>query len=220
MTPRVKPLSVLAQVGFIAAAAAAVYGFVTAARADTRRSGCTALCAMQPAYAGRDRTAPDFELPDLKGQKVRFSQYRGQTVVLNFWTKTCKPCLEEMPALAELARIGLKRKDFVVVTVSTDAGPDDVRDTLQVALNGEPPFPVLFDPDATVVAEKFGTRLYPETWIIDPQGVIRARFDGARDWSEPISLEVVELARRGGGCPIEFKKGLPRGPFAGLCTEG
>src|SRR5262245_50128995 len=113
-TPRMelKPATAL-QLGFIVLAAVAVFGFVRAAQNDQRRSSCSALCALSPAYAGRDRSAPDFELPDLDGRKVRLSSYRGKTVILNFWTRTCRPCLEEMPTIAELAKIARRRTDFV-----------------------------------------------------------------------------------------------------------
>lgn len=209
-----------AQIGFIALSAIAVYGFVHAAQNDQRRSTCTALCAMSPAYAGRDRRAPDFELPDLDGKPVRLSSFRGKTVILNFWTKTCAPCLEEMPSIAELARIAKTEKDVVVVTVSTDEDASTVRDTLKVVLKGEDvPFPVLLDPEAKVVADAFGTRLFPETWVIDPHGIIRARFDGARDWSNPLALDLAKMVERPSGCPVEFAKGSPRGKFAGICED-
>lgn len=213
-----KPAKIL-QLLFILAAAFAVYGFVRAAQSDQRRSTCTAMCALRPNYAGRNRVAPDFELPDMNGKPVRLSSFRGKTVFLNFWTKTCAPCLEEMPALAELARIARGRKDFVVLTVSTDEGPDAVRDTLKVALGSDPPFPVLFDPEATVVGDRYGTKLFPETWVIDPSGIIRARFDGVRDWSDALAVEIGEMVSRPGGCLVEFQKGEPRGGFATLCED-
>lgn len=209
----------IAQILFIVVAAVAVYGFVHAAQNDQRTTACKAMCALRPAYAGRNRLAPDFELPDMNGKPVRLSQFRGKTVYLNFWTKTCAPCLEEMPALAELGRIAQSRKDFVVLTISTDEGPDDVRDALKVALNGDPPFPVLFDPESKVVLDKYGTQLYPETWIIDPNGIIRARFDGARDWSSSLAIDVGEMVTRWGGCPVDIFKGQPRGAFASVCTD-
>lgn len=208
------------QLLFIALAAVAVYGFVYAARNDQRRTTCTALCAMVPNYAGHNRTAPDFELPDMNGNKVRLSSFRGKTVVLNFWTQTCRPCLEEMPSIAELAKVAQKRDDFVVVTVSTDDGPDAVRDALTVALGEEPPFPVLFDPDSEIVHDKYGTKLYPETWIIDPNGVIRARFDGPRDWSSALAIEIAEkVSTPGSSCLVEFEAGKAVGRYAGICSD-
>lgn len=210
----------LVQLGFIAVAAVAVFGFVRAAQNDQRRNSCSALCALSPAYAGKNRLAPDFELTDMEGRKVRLSSYRGKTVIVNFWTKTCKPCLEEMPALAELAKVARGRKDLVVLTVSTDAGPDDVRDTLKVVLQGaDPPFPVLFDPESDIVGGKYGTKLFPETWFIDPKGVIRARFDGARDWTDALALEIAEMVSRPMGCPVEFARGTPKGKFASVCSD-
>jgi peroxiredoxin len=216
----VKTAAMLAQVGFIGAAALGVYAFVGAAQHDMRRASCTALCKMRPAYAGLDRKAPDFELADMHGQRVKLSQYRGKVVVLNFWTQSCDPCKEEMPSLADLAKIGETRGDFVVLTVSTDAGPDAVRDLLKVLLNGqEPPFPVLFDPEIAVVKGRYGTTLFPETWIIDRDGVIRARFDGAKDWASPLAIEVIGKVAAGSTCPTEFYKNEPRGNFAGLCDD-
>lgn len=209
----------LAQLAFILVAALVVYGFVRAAQADQRRMSCTALCALRPAYAGRNRIAPDFELPDMQGKPVRLSSFRGKTVFLNFWTKTCGPCLEEMPALSELAQVARSSKNFVVLTVSTDDGPEAVRDTLKVALGGDPPFIILFDPETNVVQDKYGTKLFPETWIIDPSGVIRARFDGARDWTDSLALDIAEMVSRPGGCPVEFLKGQPGGTFASLCAD-
>jgi peroxiredoxin len=211
--------AVLAQVGFIAVAALGVYAFVGAAQRDMHRASCSALCKLQPAYAGSNRRAPDFELPDMNGQPVKLSSFRGKVVVLNFWTKTCGPCLEEMPSVAELAKVAHGRSDFVVLTVSTDEGPDAVRDTLKVTLNGEVPFPVLFDPEAKIVNDRYGTHLFPETWLIDPDGVIRGRFDGAKDWSTSLAIETIANLSKPGACPVEFFKGAPRGQFAGLCQD-
>jgi thiol-disulfide isomerase/thioredoxin len=210
----------LAQIGFIAIAAVAVYSFVGAARNDQRRTSCSSLCAINPAYAGRNRRAPDFELPDLDGKPVKLSQFRGKTVFLNFWTKTCGPCIEEMPSVAELAKIAKTRGDFVVVTVSTDESADDVRTTLKVVLNGEaPPFVALVDPEANVVHDTYGTRLFPETWVIDPDGIIRARYDGGRNWADSLAVDFATMVGRPGGCPVEFFKGAPRGEFADVCRD-
>lgn len=212
--------STFVQIAFIGVAAVAVYGFVRAAQNDERRAACTAMCAMGPAYAGRDRIAPDFELPDIAGKKLRLSSFRGKPVFLNFWTRTCGPCLEEMPSVAELAKIGQSRGDFTVVTVTIDENPAEIRDTLKVAIGGDIPFPVMIDAENTIVKDKFGTTLFPETWLLDGDGVIRARFDGARDWAGAIAVELAErLNRKGSTCPVEFQKSQPKGPFASLCDD-
>jgi peroxiredoxin len=211
--------SALIQLAFAALAAIAVYAFVSMARDAEARRACIPVCAMRPNYAGRNRLAPDFELTDVNGGKLRLSQFRGKAVVLNFWTTTCQPCLEEMPSLAELAKILSKRKDSVLITVSTDQTQELALTALKTALREKPPFPVLMDPEADIVREKYGTRLFPETWIIDPDGVIRARFDGARDWSNAMVLDLLDSFERPAACDIEFEAGRASGPEASLCEE-
>jgi len=43
------------------------------------------------------KAAPDFKLPDLDGIIVALSSMRGKTVLLDFWSTSCRPCLREMP---------------------------------------------------------------------------------------------------------------------------
>jgi hypothetical protein len=74
-------------------------------------------------------------------------------------------------------------------------------------LRETPVFETLIDPDGKVVNGKFGTDLFPETWIIDAQGVIRARFDGARDWSDAAVVEAVDEIRAGTYCPLSIRQG-------------
>jgi len=139
-------------------------------------------------YLGNDRLAPDFTLKDQHGKPWRLQDQRGKTVVMNFWTITCKPCVEEMPSLEQLALIAEERPELEIVAITTDREWAEIRSLFQP--NSK--LKVLFDPEKAVVRDKFGTRLYPETWVIDPKGVIRARVDGGRDWSSPIALEMIE----------------------------
>jgi peroxiredoxin len=162
---------------------------------------------LHPNYAGAEKKMPDFVMKDMAGRDVTSASLLGKVVILNFWTKTCGPCLQEMPEIAELAKILRPKSDVALLTVSTDDGPTDIQDTLKSVLREEPPFPVLFDPDSRIVGGKFGTHLFPETWIIDKRGVIRARFDGAREWSSSAVVELVEDLRAGGYCAVDVREG-------------
>lgn len=139
-------------------------------------------------YYGNDKLAPDFTLRDKDGKDWNLRNHRGKTVVMNFWTRTCQPCVEEMPSLEQLARIAEERDDLEVIAISTDKSWQEVAPLFKP----DSKLKVLFDPDKAIVRDKFGTRLYPETWVIDPDGVIRVRVDGSRDWSAPIALEMIE----------------------------
>jgi peroxiredoxin len=220
-------LAQVAQLVFIVLAAFAVYSFVSTAQSAELRRFCTPLCAMQPNYADANRLAPDFELPSIDGKNVKLSDYRGKVVILNFWTKNCGPCLQEMPSLASLAQVVNQRSDMRVVTVSTDSSAADVKATLKSVLAGPPPFDVLVDSDSDVVAGKFGTDLYPETWYIDPKGVIRARFDGARDWNTALPIDLAKSFEVENSCstglmdpePLRFSRGRAMGKLAGICRD-
>lgn len=205
---------------FVLLAAVLVYSFVTVAREGEARRECSAICLMHPNYAGASKTAPDFHLKDMKGNDVALSSFRGKVVVLNFWASWCAPCRDEMPDLGELAHILAPQKDVALVTVSVDSGPDEVHELLKQLLREEPPFPVLFDPNGdTAVGPKFGTHQFPETWLIDKRGVIRARFDGARQWSTPVVVEAIQEMRGDNYCPVEIKEGETTGKAAHFCED-
>lgn len=211
------PIAAILQLAFVVAAAVGVYSFVSVSKEAELRRRCSPTCILRPNYAGYERRAPSFALTDTRGQSVSLDSYRGKVVVLNFWTKTCAPCMEEMPEIADLARIVRPMSDVAVVTISTDETAEDAIGTLRTLLREEPPFAVLMDPEGEVVREKFGTSLYPETWIIDKDGVVRARFDGAREWSSATVVELLNQLRKGGYCPAEARDGKFLRESAGLC---
>jgi peroxiredoxin len=196
--------SVIAQVSFVIVAALFVYGFVAVTKEGEARRVCSAPCFLTPDYLAADRRAPDFSLKDMTGATVTLQSLRDKVVLLNFWAKTCGPCLEEMPQLAELTKILKSRHDVEVVTITVDEGPADVAPTLQTVLREPPPFRVLFDPDSEVIGGKYGTHLFPETWIIDKRGVIRARFDGSKDWTNPLVLDFIDSLARGDFCDAKI----------------
>ena len=134
---------------------------------------------------------PEFELRDRNGQPWRLADHRGKVVVLNFWSITCPPCLEELPSLEHLGHLAQLWGDVEVVAVSADEGWDAV----STVIPPDTRLTHVFDPTRSVITGQFGTRLFPETWIIDREGRVRFRYDGALDWGSPIVVELVEAYR-------------------------
>jgi peroxiredoxin len=217
--PPARVVPIVAQLAFVVVAALFVYGFVAVTKEGETRRVCSAPCFLRPDYLAADRRAPNFSLKDMRGNAVSLDSLKGKVVVLNFWTKTCGPCLEEMPELAEMTKILRDRPDVAVLAVSVDESAEDIRPTLQTVLREEPPFTVLLDPGADTVNGKYGTRLFPETWFIDKRGVIRARFDGARDWTNPLVIDFIDALRRGDYCSVKIDDRSLRGNAAKLCDE-
>ncbi|MEZ4288929.1 MAG: TlpA disulfide reductase family protein [Polyangiales bacterium] len=144
-----------------------------------------------PHYLGADLLAPEFEARDKNGDVWKLADQRGKVVVLNFWTITCGPCLQEMPMLDTLATIAKEWDDVEVVALSVDRNWDEVK----AFVNADSAIVFLFDPERKIVTDMFGTKLFPETWIIDKEGVIRFRFDGGQDWSDPVALDLIQSYR-------------------------
>lgn len=140
-----------------------------------------------PHYLGASLLAPDFTLPRQDGGEWSLSAHRGKVIVMNFWTVTCRPCIQEMPTIELLAEITEGWEDVEVVAISTDRTWDEVETIIAPGSR----ITSLLDSERAVVTEKFGTRLFPETWIIDADGVVRFRFDGALDWSDPLALDLI-----------------------------
>ena len=68
---------------------------------------------------GTSKTAPDFTLPDAKGERLRLADYKGKVVLLNFWATWCGPCKVEIPWFIEFQK-QYQAKGFTVLGVSLD----------------------------------------------------------------------------------------------------
>jgi peroxiredoxin len=140
------------------------------------------------AYDRGPKQAPDFSAPNLAGQAVRLSAYRGQVVLVNVWATWCPPCREEMPSMERLYQ-KLKDRGFVLLAVSEDdTGVDGVKAFVQEMKLS---FPVLVDPDGEV-GRKLEVWGYPESFLIDREGNIVEHVIGPREWDGPSGLPVVE----------------------------
>jgi len=144
-----------------------------------------------PHYLGASLLAPDFSLPKQGGGEWKMSEQRGKVVVMNFWTVTCRPCIQEMPTIELLAEITEDWGDVEIVAVSTDRSWDEAETIIPRTSR----ITSLLDADRKVVTGMFGTKLFPETWIIDANGIVRFRFDGALDWSDPVALDLIRAYR-------------------------
>ena len=178
-------------------------GAVTDARARAREAPFRALLSNArfeqlmegqggvPHYLGASLRAPDFTLPKQGGGEWKMSDQRGKVIVMNFWTVTCRPCIQEMPTIELLAEITEDWGDVEIVAVSTDRTWEEAETIIPRSSR----ITSLLDSERKVVTGQFGTKLFPETWIIDGNGVVRFRFDGALDWSDPVALDLIRAYR-------------------------
>jgi thiol-disulfide isomerase/thioredoxin len=123
------------------------------------------------------RPAPLFSLND--GQHaVDLAKFRGKVVVLNFWASWCAPCIEEMPALVALQH---ELPQIQVVAVASD---EDFAQYQTYIAQRHIDLTTVFDQSQKSNA-LYGSFRFPETYIIDKQGVIRRKLIGAQDFTSP-----------------------------------
>lgn len=136
-----------------------------------------------PDPVGRGTLAPDFTLPRMSGQEVRLSDLRGRVVLVNFWASWCKPCEEEMPAMERLyEQLAPEGLELLAVSV------DDSREAVEKFREGRDlSFPILLDPERRV-SRLYQTFRYPETLLVDRDGMVVERYVGPRDWDDPLYL--------------------------------
>ncbi|MCY4455073.1 MAG: TlpA disulfide reductase family protein [Chloroflexi bacterium] len=121
-----------------------------------------------------DELAPDFRLTDLDGRVVMLSDFRGKTVVLNFWASWCPPCREEMPEFQALwDERGSEGSDDLVVLAVNFLRDDTVGAATSFIEGNDFTFPVIFDTTRGEVATRYGVRGLPATFFIDRNGIVR-----------------------------------------------
>ncbi len=131
----------------------------------------------EPSMAGS--AAPGFAF-ELYGKPAKLGDLRGKVVVLNFWATWCPPCVEEMPSLIRLhQRIASQGGLVLGVSVDEDAAAYD-----KFLRNHQVSFPTYRDPWKKI-SSRYGTYMFPETYLIGRDGRIARKIIGPQNWDSP-----------------------------------
>jgi cytochrome c biogenesis protein CcmG, thiol:disulfide interchange protein DsbE len=120
-----------------------------------------------------NRPAPEAIAAYADGSTFDLARRKGSWVVLNFFQSTCVPCIQEHPELVEFAdqqrTLGGDGAELYSVVVD-----DDVQSVEAFFAERGGDWPVVYDDDGRF-AVAFGVAKVPETWIVDPDGIVRLR---------------------------------------------
>lgn len=128
--------------------------------------------------AAPPQPAPELSFTDMAGKLASLDDFKGKFVVLNLWATWCQPCLREMPSLAALqTKLG---SSLTVLALSEDRGAVvSVRPFLDK--HGLDQLKVYLDPNSTA-AHAFLARGLPTSVVIDRDGNVLGKVEGAADW--------------------------------------
>ena len=127
-----------------------------------------ALAATSPPPGIIGRPAPDFVLPAAGGSNVRLSEFRGQPVMISFWSSRCSSCAAQLTAMERY--YGTYRSSgLIVLGVSVE---DDQQRAIDYARAHAASFPLLLD-KAKGVSRAFSIDRLPTTVLIDRAGRVR-----------------------------------------------
>lgn len=122
---------------------------------------------VEKAWIADTKLAPDVSLTDMNGKVVKLSDYKGQVVVIDFWSTVCKPCIAAFPAFERAVNF-YKDEAFQLFVINEGETPDVVKpyiDKKGYKLN------VLFDKDEAIF-KALGAVGTPQKFIIDAKGNI------------------------------------------------
>ncbi len=131
--------------------------------------------------------APDFTSVDLAGKTVKLADFKGKTVVLDFWATWCGPCMQSLPHTSELAA-KYKDQGMIVLAVCTSDTRAKFEEWLKTNQAKYPGIVFTHDP-LEKKPERASAKLYdvpgiPAQFVIGPKGELVGRvigFDGAQD---------------------------------------
>ena len=120
-----------------------------------------------------NKPAPTFALREVgTNRTIDLTQFRGKPMVVNFWATWCGPCWEEHPVLVANARMLQPNVQFLGVVFQ------DKEDQILGFLNQRgSSYPTVVD-EAGKTAIAYGVGGVPETFFVDANGVIRAKYSG------------------------------------------
>lgn len=132
--------------------------------------------------------APAISFVDLAGNPVSLSEFVGKTILVNLWATWCEPCLREMPSLERVqSRLGDK---IAVVAISEDRGGSKTVEPFIDKL-GLKSVKIYLDPKSAV-QRAFKVQGLPTSFLIDREGRVLGRVEGAAEWDSPELLEVLK----------------------------
>ncbi|MDR6784551.1 thiol-disulfide isomerase/thioredoxin [Pedobacter africanus] len=149
--------------------------------------------------------APEFKVEDVNGREVSLSDFKGKTIVLDFWATWCGPCKKSLPAMQMMVNKYVNDPNVNFLFIHTwETVPDPKSDAVNYLLTHNLDLPLYMDvknPETkkNPAVSSFGVKGIPAKFIIDGNGKIRFKTSGLV-WPNEAAVKelsaMVEMARK------------------------
>lgn len=153
-----------------------------------------------------NEAAPDFYVTDVDGKKVTLADFKGKTIVLDFWATWCGPCVESFPAMQMAVNRYANDSEVKFLFIHTwENAKDPLTDAKNFLSKRNYAFDLYMDPrnpatKHSPAADAFKVDGIPAKFVIDGNGRIRFSVSGFKGKAEAAAeelVQMVEIARKG-----------------------
>lgn len=145
-------------------------------------TGCNEANKEKPVSNNEMKPQVDkISLVDLNGRSINLRKYKGKTVFINFWATWCKPCIEEMPYIANAQNILGNEVVFLLASSETIEQIVDFRDKNYYKFNYA----------RIENSESLNIQVLPTTFIISPGGNLSFLETGLRKWDDKNNINLI-----------------------------
>lgn len=134
---------------------------------------------------------PDLAFQDADDKPLRFADFRGRALLINFWATWCAPCVKEMPSLDRLQAMFPQDK-FLVLPLSID-GPTRPKVAPFYKDQKLAHLGIYFDKGRKAM-QGLDVSLLPTSILVDPMGRELGRLEGDADWDMPEGVALMKAA--------------------------
>lgn len=149
--------------------------------------------------------SPDFTVKDINGKTVSLADFKGKTIVLDFWATWCGPCKKSFPSMQSVLNMYKKDPDVKFLFIHTrETVADPLSDAKNYLSANNYEFDLYMDIKDPLTKQNnavtaFGAKGIPAKFVIDGEGNIRFRiigFSGGDDAAIAELSYMIELAKR------------------------
>lgn len=148
--------------------------------------------------------APEFKVKDINGKEVSLSDFKGKTIVLDFWATWCGPCKKSLPAMQMVVNKYKHDPNVEFLFIHTwETVPNPKSDAVNYLLTHDLNLPLYMDlkdprTKTNLAVSSFGVKGIPAKFVIDGNGKIRFKASGL-SWPDEAAVKelsaMIEMSR-------------------------